>query len=313
VGLVESSGVGKPCEPSVAPLRSTDMLRLSKCWTPICLLILANALAAQSSAVGAHLPVPDGPFAIGRVTILCEDKSRIEPLDPNHSPRRIMVDVWYPADSVDVKASPAAMYLDVKAIERVIGPEGLKKQLGTAYDVISAGKVTTHANEGARFASSLHRAPLLIFSPGGGMIRGLYTAQLEYLASHGYVVAAITHTYDGFITIFPDGSSVVYDSKRWPSQPSVEGEANLNQLEWHAEDMLVVLNELSRAPSSAPFAGRLDVAQVGAFGHSFGGIVAARTCQKDERIKACLNEDGALQCSRTFWTRGARAWVRPSC
>src|SRR5262249_23324327 len=157
-----------------------------------------------------------------------------------------------------------------------------------------AGKVTTHAVAGAPFASSLRRRPLLIFSPGDGMIRELYTAQLEDLASHGYVVAAITHVYDGFVTIFPDGSSVVYDGKRWPSQPSVEGEPNLNQLEWHADDIRFVLDELSHAPSSAPFAGRLEVARVGAFGHSFGGIAAAHACQKDERIKACLNEDGAV-------------------
>ncbi len=186
---------------------------------------------------------------------MCEDKSRIEPLDPNRAPRRIMVDVWYPADSVGARASPPAVYLDVKAIERVIGPEGLRKQLGTAYEEIRKGNVTTHANEGAAFTSSFHRAPLLIFSPGGGMIRDLYAAQLEYLASHGYVVAAITHSYDGFITMFPGGSSVVYDSKRWPSQPSVEGEANLNQLEWHADDAIFVLDELSHAPSGTPFAG----------------------------------------------------------
>jgi predicted dienelactone hydrolase len=307
VSLFESSGVQEILEHPGATLRSTNMRRLAKGWTLlICSLVVAHALAAQSSVVGPHLPAPDGPFAIGRVTLLCEDKLRIEPLDPNRAPRRIMVDVWYPADSVGAKASPSAVYLDVKAIERVIGSESLRKQLGTAYEVIRAGNVTTHAKEGAPFASSLHRAPLLIFSPGGGMIRDLYTAQLEYLASHGYVVAAITHTYDGFITIFPEGTSAVYDSKRWPSQPSVEGEANLNQLEWHADDMLFVLDELSHAPSSAPLAGRLDLARVGAFGHSFGGIVAAHACQKDERLKACLNEDGAVAMQPYFLD--ARGW-----
>jgi pimeloyl-ACP methyl ester carboxylesterase len=293
-------------EPRGATLRSTNMRRLGEGWTLIWALVLAHELAAQSSVVGPQLPAPAGPFAIGRVTLMCEDKSRLEPLDPSRAPRRIMVDVWYPADAVGAKASPPAVYGDVKAIERVIGPEGLRKQLGAAYEVIRSGNVTTHANEGAPFASSLPRAPLLIFSPGGGMIRDLYTAQLEYLASYGYVVAAITHTYDGFITIFPDGTSAVYDSKRWPSQPSVEGEANLNQLEWHADDMLFVLDELSHAPSSAPFAGRLDLTRVGAFGHSFGGIVSAHACQKDERIKACLNQDGAVAMQPYFLD--ARGW-----
>jgi len=225
---------------------------------------------------------------------MCEDKSRIEPLDPNLGPRRIMIDVWYPAEPGAAKLPTTAAYLDVKAIESVIGPEGLRKQLGSAYDVVRAGSVTTHATVRAPFADSLRSSPLLIFSPGGGMIRELYTAQLEDLASHGYVVAAITHTYDGFLTIFPDGSSVAYDNKRWPRPPSVEGEANLNQMEWHADDIRFVLDWLSHAPSDAPFAGRLDLARIGAFGHSFGGIAAAHACQKDQRIKACLNEDGAV-------------------
>lgn len=264
-------------------------------------------IAAQSPGVGpGRLPVPTGPFGIGKVTVLYEDESRTEPLDPKHGPRRILVNVWYPADAPASKGVPTAEYLDVAAFERVIGADGLKSQLGASYAMIKAGSVVTHAVVRAPFASSLRRSPVLIFSPGGGMISELYTSQLEDLASHGYVVAAITHSYDGFFTVFPDGSHVAYDSKRWPQQPSLEGEANLNQLEWHADDIRVVLGELSRAPSTLPFSGRLDLAHVGAFGHSFGGIAAAHACQKDQRIRACLNQDGAVAMQPYF--PDARGW-----
>ena len=264
-------------------------------------------IAAQSPSVGpGRLPVPTGPFGIGRVTVLYEDESRIEPLDPKLGPRRILVNVWYPADAPASKGVATAEYLDVAAFERVIGADGLKSQLGASYAMIKAGSVVTHAVVRAPFASSLRRSPVLIFSPGGGMISELYTSQLEDLASHGYVVAAITHSYDGFFAVFPDGSHVAYDSKRWPQQPSLEGEANLNQLEWHADDIRVVLGELSRAPSTLPFSGRLDLAHVGAFGHSFGGIAAAHACQKDQRIRACLNQDGAVAMQPYF--PDARGW-----
>jgi len=66
---------------------------------------------------------------------MCEDKSRIEPLDPNHAPRRIIVDVWYPAEPVGQLSTPAP-YLNVAAIEGVIGARGLRRQLGSAYEVI---------------------------------------------------------------------------------------------------------------------------------------------------------------------------------
>ncbi|HVW07994.1 MAG TPA: hypothetical protein VHC90_05400 [Bryobacteraceae bacterium] len=255
-----------------------------------------------------RLPLPTGAYNIGRVSFSFEDQTRIEPLDPGRSARRIAVDVWYPAER-GASGSRPARYLDVAAFERVIGAEGLKKQLGEASDRVAAG-VATHATEDAPFASSLGLAPVLLFSPGGGMIRELYTAQMEELASHGYIVAAMTHSYDGFLSIFPDGSSIAYDSRRWPAIPSFEGVADLNQLEWHTDDILVVLNELTRlnaAPqAAAPFAGHLDLARVGAFGHSFGGVAAAHACQRDNRIRACLNEDGSVA-MKPFYL-DARGW-----
>lgn len=266
-------------------------------WLGLLLAIVSACPAAQlQGRAPGNLPAPTGRFAIGRVTLLCTDELRVEPLEPHRGPRRLMVDVWYPATSADGTPSE---YLNVPAFEQALGTDGLRKQLGSAYGLVRAGVVRTHAMVGAPFASLPKRSAVLIFSPGGGMVKELYAAQLEDLASHGYVVAAITHTYDGFVTVFPDGTQAVYDGKRWPKQPSFEGAANLNQLEWHAGDIRVVLDELGRlnAPAEAsrfPFAGRLDLARVGAFGHSFGGIAAARACQKDQRIQACLNQDGAV-------------------
>src|SRR6266478_1336160 len=162
-------------------------------------VVAAIGFAARSPSVGpGRLPVPTGPFGIGRVTVLYEDESRTEPLDPKLGPRRILVNVWYPADAPASKGVATAEYLDVAAFERVIGADGLKSQLGASYAMIKAGSLVTHAVVRAPFAASLRRSPVLIFSPGGGMISELYTSQLEDLASHGYVVAAITHRYDGF-------------------------------------------------------------------------------------------------------------------
>jgi hypothetical protein len=235
------------------------------------------------------------------------DSTRIEPLSPNHGYRELMVDVWYPADP---SAARTAAYLDAPAFERVLGAEGFQQQFRDAADVIKAGGVQTHAVSGAPFSSAVSGSPLLIFSPGGGMVREVYSAQIEDLVSHGYVVAAITHTYDGIAAVFPDGHVVTYDSKRWPQIPSVAGELNLNQLEWHARDITFVLDELARAnraPSSPlPFAGHLQFSRIGAFGHSLGGISAAHACQIDRRIKACLNQDGAAA-MKPFYL-DARGW-----
>ena len=269
-------------------------IRLSVLTITVALAATTTCTMAQSSdAAPGRLPPPTGSFAVGKVAVRWTDASRVEPLSPTSGPRELMVDIWYPADTT---SGVPADYLDIAGFERAVGPEALQKRLRGAYSAIKAGVVHTHALNGAPFAQAIKRGPVLIFSPGAGMARALYTAQLEDLASHGYVAAAISHTYDAFAVIFPDGTDIVYSNKRWPAQPSFEGKANLNQLEWHADDIRFVLDQLNRSNASVapslPFAGHLDLGRVGAFGHSFGGVAVAYACQGDERIKACLNQDG---------------------
>jgi predicted dienelactone hydrolase len=246
-------------------------------------LLVAGALDT------AALPAVTGPYSVGRVTVEWMDRSRMEPLTADHSYRTLVVDIWYPAEATP--GAPAT-YLDVAAFEGAIGAAEMRRQLGPAYDVIKDGRVQTHAVLNAPFARSIVRAPVVIFSPGGGMVREVYAAQLADLASHGFVVAAITHPYDGVVSVYRDGHTVTYDPKRWPEVPAIEYEWNLNQLDWHARDIRFALDQLSQSQNSLPVAGHIDVQRVGAFGHSFGGVAAAQACQTDARFSACLNQDG---------------------
>ena len=254
----------------------------------------APATNPLKSPALATLPTPTGPFAVGKVTVHWVDESRVEPLSPNHEPREVMVDIWYPTEPSD--AVPAE-YLDAAAYEKAMGADGFQKFFREASETLRSG-VKTHAFAATPYARSVKQSPVLIFSPGGGMVREVYAAQFEDLASHGYVVGAISHPYDAIVTLFPDGKQIAYSEQRWPKPPSLEGEANLNQLEWHANDIRFVLDELTRAnlagASPLPFVGHLDLTHVGAFGHSFGGMAAAHACQLDRRFKACLNEDGVV-------------------
>jgi Platelet-activating factor acetylhydrolase, isoform II len=293
-------------QPAAKPLERVIRRRKPNRVAVLALAATCQFLQAQLPADGqttiaapATLPHPTGPFAVGRVTVHWADRSRIE-LTPNGGARELMVDVWYPAESA---SAPVAEYLDRSAFDQPRSAERLKGYLRTAYDAIKAGLVRTHAIEGAPFAHSAKRSPVLVFSHGGGEARETYTAQLEDLASHGYVAAAITHTYEAVLAIFPGGRHVVLTPKRWPPPmaSAIEGlppsqEANPDRLRWWADDIRFVLDELTRenrnGSSLLPFAGRLDLARVGAFGHSAGGQAAAHACQIDRRLRACLNQDG---------------------
>ena len=250
--------------------------------------------AMQSGAGGIDLPRPTGAFPVGRVTFHWSDESRREPVTLGGGARELMVDVWYPADSSTDGPAPYVMpslFGDSAAMGRLQG------YLRGAFAAVREGRVRTHATEGAPFARSLPQTAVLIFSHGGGEMRETYTTQLVDLASHGYIVAAISHTHEAAAVSFSDGRRIVLTPNRWPrpTVSEIEGlppsqEANPDRLRWWADDIRFVFDQLIRV--SGPVAGRLDMSRVGAFGHSAGGQAAAHACQIDQRLRACLNQDG---------------------
>src|SRR5947209_13168273 len=114
-----------------------------------------------------------------------------------------MVDIWYPAD-VPQSATTAPLLPGASRLtgisEQIIGD-----QFKQAWPAVRSGAVASHAVENAPITSKLNKFPVLIFSPGLGSATFAYTSQLEDLASHGYCVAAIEHTYDTPAVIFPNG------------------------------------------------------------------------------------------------------------
>ena len=273
---------------------------LNVCLTIAYLLVLTRFAHSQANnSTSATLPSPSGRFAIGRVTLHLTDNSRVETLAPDHRNRELMIDVWYPAEPQN---GPRAPYLDAAAFERALGAKGLHSLLGDrATEIVAAGLIQTHASEGAPFARPLKHVPLLIFSHGMGTVTQIHTAQIEDLVSHGYVVAAINHTYDAWLTVFPDGRAVPFEYKIRPSNSAPQDQRiayENTRVEWWANDIRFVVDALTRQNrvsfGALPFAGHLDFKRVGAFGHSVGGRAAARACQLDHRFRACADQDGVV-------------------
>lgn len=258
-----------------------------------------SAQPGDSAPAPGALPSPTGQFRVGRVTLHLTDRSRQERVPPGGGVRELMVDVWYPAERLD---GPAAAYVASAAFSTPRSTEAMRSYLGGLFEFVKAGRVGTHAVQGAAFARAAGPSPVLLFSHGGGEARETYAVQLLELASHGYAVAAITHTFDSVLAVFPDGRSAPMVPDRWPAPatsaiprlPPSE-EASADRLAWWARDVQFVLDELAHLnglPLSAPFAGHLDLARAGAFGHSAGGQAAAHACQVEPRLRACVNQDG---------------------
>jgi dienelactone hydrolase len=140
---------------------------------------------------------------------------------------------------------------------------------------------------------------VIVFSPGLGSSPFGYTAIIENLVSHGYVVAAINHPFDSGDFKFSGGRIIRFDAAKWNREVSKEYTAEQRikfmderRFGW-AKDISFVVNQLEKP--GKPFAGRLDLKNLGLFGHSFGGQAASVACAADKRFKACANLDGMAQ------------------
>jgi predicted dienelactone hydrolase len=216
-----------------------------------------------------------------------------------------MVHVWYPAARSGVAVGRRAPYIsDFGEVRKAVTREAMEALFRPApYSRIeSAGLPETHAVEDADMPKDPARFPVLVFSHGLGNPAALYTAALEDLASHGFIVAAIEHTHDNAFTIFPGSRVVTYAREAWGRETArPNGYVNYVKKrieEMWAPDIRFVITQLHRYDGlrslQAPFAGRLDLRRVGAFGHSMGGLAAVRACQLDARIQACANEDADI-------------------
>jgi predicted dienelactone hydrolase len=257
-------------------------------------LVAPIGAAAETAAPGGGAPIvlpePTGPHPVGREVLHLVDRDRPDPWVPP-GPRELMVSMWYPAAVARGARVPYATAEESRLLLSLIeGAAGLP--------VDSLTRVRTHARAGAPPLRTRHRLPLVVLSPGLSDPRWMLTTLAEDLASRGYVVVGVDHTYEGAAVTFPDGrvaECVVCDR---------EGIGN-EVVASRAQDISFVLDRLL-APRSAWRHGRLiDRGRIAAVGHSIGGAAAAATMLADPRVDAGINMDG------TFWPALDRELARP--
>ena len=141
----------------------------------------------------------------------------------------------------------------------------------------------------------------MIFSPSGNPPL-VYAALLEELASHGYVVAGISHTYESMpMSVFADGRARLMRPTSLGGAFAAPGarpfEEDLRErasvVSVKAADIRFVIEALRRDPPRL-LRGRLDTHRVAAVGHSFGGGAAAEVCRHDPAVRAGVSLDGGL-------------------
>ncbi len=236
-----------------------------------------------------QLPKYDTISNIGRRTFVWTDSSRNDPWISTEK-RKLMVILWYP--TTDSSTQKAAYFP---------GADKIKGNY-TAREKKAVLSMSTNAIENAKINEKNNTYPVILFSPGADMPTYFYTLIIEKLASRGYVVAAIEHTYEGVGQVFPDGTVTAPEYEKF--QPgggvgTVSGEDVKAfyrlRVNIRSNDASFVLDQIIQLnKGNTEFAGKFDLQNVGIFGHSIGGVAAAQTLLNDERFKAAINYDGLV-------------------
>ncbi|PWS50410.1 alpha/beta hydrolase [Streptomyces sp. FT05W] len=253
------------------------------------LLTLAVAMGAPPAAAtgesgdAPRLPAPTGSRTVGTTSLHLTDDSRPDPWAAGVDVRELMVSLWYPTASPNGRR---AQYMTPTESELLLEDGGIT---GLEPDVLSTTR--TNAFAGARPAGAPRGLPLVVLSPGFTKPRTTLTALAEDLASHGYVVAAIDHTYESVATTFPDGRVATCAACDLPHDEAFWDRLVTSR----ATDISFVRDELTGGNTQWDGARLVDPSRIAVAGHSVGGASTLPSLLADSRIRAGIDIDGTTQ------------------
>ncbi len=196
--------------------------------------------------------------------------------------RRLLVRFWYPASLVE--GCKPAEYTSQRVWSY------FSELVGVPLPV-----VITNSCKDAPVTDGEH--PVVVFSHGYTGTYTDYTFIFEDLASRGYIVASVDHTYEATAVEFPDGRFVESVPGSHLGNITGNNERDLAfAVSVRLDDLRFVANELERlnAAPAGPFTDKLDTSRVAVAGHSLGGLTAILSAEREPRFKAGIILDGVV-------------------
>ncbi|WP_290061075.1 esterase [Amycolatopsis solani] len=223
-----------------------------------------------------YLPAPTGDRPVGGTTVYLKDTSRPDPWVPSVPYRELMVSLFYPAASAN---GPKTRYLTPEESAALLAGSGLDVPPDLLTTMVT--NAVADARPGGR------NLPLVVLSPGYTKPRATLSALAEDLASHGYAVAVLGHTYENSGQSMPGGRFAGCASCEVPHDPAFWRKLELGR----AADVSFVLDSLTRSK----WGPLIDASRIGMAGHSVGGASALPTMVADARVKAGMDIDGTTE------------------
>ena len=237
------------------------------------------------------IPEPTGSLTVGTFSWdLHTDRPELYSSDPEAT-RSIRAQAWYPAASATEKSKWLG--------DGAFTSQGLAMDFGFPGFIFNHLRhVEAHAYLEAPVLEGSY--PLVIISHGWSGFRQLHTDLAEELASQGFIVIGIEHTYGSVGTVFDDGTKRTINREALPPRattPNFLDYANA-LVNTYAEDILSVLDDIEAHQNEALKATlfqHIDLSSVTVVGHSSGGGAAVKVGLIDERIDAVIGLDAWVE------------------
>ncbi|HKU20984.1 MAG TPA: alpha/beta fold hydrolase [Terriglobales bacterium] len=248
----------------------------------------AVMLPASSAANTIVVPAPTGVYKVGTTVVRMVGETDSQHL-ANAGPRELLVRVWYPT-YIRQGCRPAP-YADPYVWAYISQIAGLELP-----------QVRTNSCQNAPV---MNRAfPVIVLTHGYTGMFTDYTFLSEDLASRGYLVVSIGHTYESTAVQFPGGRLVTSVFGSQFSRAGVRDDLRSVRLarSMRLADLKFVLDELTRLNTIGRLAGSLDLTRIAVIGHSLGGEVAMSMLERDARLKAAVALDADFSAASAMGT-----------
>lgn len=242
-----------------------------------------------------QLPTPTGTYDIGTTSLTLVDDTRLEQYSEDSSLyRKIQLQFWYPTE--DTEGYELVPWLeDGTTVSRALAKDtGLP-----AFVLDHTAEILSNSYKDAPIQSDQGQYPIIVISHGWRGFRNLHTDFAEELASQGYIVVSIDHTYGSVATVFDNGDIAPLNLDALPPREINDHFLeDANQLvETYGNDVIATLDylEVLHNSSGSFFGGRLDLNTIGLVGHSTGGGGDAYVAIHDDRVDAVFGLDSWVE------------------
>jgi dienelactone hydrolase len=250
------------------------------------IIILLTGLSAR--VAGQNYPswgnLEGGKYKIGFQTIKVYDSTRIYKPEAGIKYRPLLIHFWYPAKSSRKEDHlPFKHYIALETQREnfnELKPDEVDKYCNGQMDGyieygkklmgglnVSTAEVLSGPTASIRNATPLqHKFPLIVYAPSFGKSAIQNNIACEYLASHGYIVAAVASAGENSQTMTSDEKGVMAQVK----------------------DLEYLVNYLKRQDN-------IDYSKIGTFGYSWGGFSVIIHQMRNDYVKAVVSWDGSIE------------------